>query len=205
MTRKPLLARGSKLVIATHNAGKVREIGELLDPYGLRVSSAAEHQLPEPEENGDSFAANAEIKARAATQATGLPALADDSGLSVEMLDGAPGIYSARWAGKDKNFALAMTRIHEELQARHVNEADWRAWFICDLCLCLPDGTAHHFEGRVDGLLRYPPAGDNGFGYDPIFVPEGENRSFAEMRNDEKKAISHRARAFARLIAAVQV
>lgn len=201
---QPALTRGDKLIIATHNAGKVREIGELLAPYGLSVSSSGEHNLPEPVEDGDSFAANAEIKARATTQATGLPALADDSGLSVAALDGAPGIYSARWAGTHKDFAMAMNKIHQELLARNVPESNWQAWFICDLCLCLPDGQVYHFEGRVDGTLRFPPTGENGFGYDPIFVPNGESRSFAEMANDEKKAMSHRAHAFAKFITAMQ-
>lgn len=199
----PLLPRGSALVIATHNTGKVREIAELLAPFDLRVSSAAEHHLPEPEEDGATFAANAEIKARAAAQATGLPALADDSGLGVEALDGAPGIYSARWAGPDKDFSLAMERVRQELEATGLPPQDWRGWFICDLCLCLPDGSIHHFEGRVDGTLAFPPRGDKGFGYDPIFVPEGETRRFAEMPPQEKHAMSHRARAFTRFVAAV--
>lgn len=198
-----LLAQGSELVIATHNAGKVREIGELLAPFSLQVSSAAAHHLPEPEENGSTFAANAEIKARAAAEATGLPALADDSGLGVEALDGAPGIYSARWAGPAKDFGLAMQRIEQELDSKGVPAEDRRAYFICDLCLCLPDGTAHHFEGRVDGTLTFPPRGSQGFGYDPIFVPEGDSRSFAEMPSAEKHAMSHRARAFAKFVAAV--
>lgn len=198
-----LLPAGSRLVIATHNAGKVREIAELLAPLSLKVSSASEHDLPEPVEDGETFAANAEIKARAAAMATGLPVLADDSGLCVEGLGGAPGIYSARWAGPDKDFNRAMQRIRDELTAKGVPPQDWRAHFICDLCLGFPDGTVHHFEGRVDGLLSFPPRGDMGFGYDPIFVPEGETRSFAEMPAGEKHAISHRARAFARFIAAL--
>lgn len=200
---KALLPSGSQLVIATHNAGKVREIGELLAPFSLHVSSATAHNLPEPEENGTSFAANAEIKARAAAEATGLPALADDSGLGVVALDGAPGIYSARWAGKQKDFALAMQRIKQELESKAIAPADWQAYFICDLCLCLPDGSAYHFEGRVDGKLTFPPRGELGFGYDPIFVAEGETRSFAEMPPQEKHRISHRARAFAKFVAAV--
>lgn len=200
----PLLPAGSRLVIATHNAGKVREIGELLAPFALSVSSAAEHGLPEPVEDGDSFAANAAIKARAAAAATGLPALADDSGLCVEALGNAPGIHSARWAGPGKDFAVAMRRIHNELLATGAAPQDWRAHFICDLCLCLPDGSVHHFEGRVDGLLAFPPRGDKGFGYDPIFVPEGDTRSFAEMPAAEKHGMSHRAHAFARFVAAVR-
>ena len=203
MNQPPLLIPGSQLVIATHNSGKVREIADLLTPFGLSVSSAAEHNLPEPEENGATFAANAEIKACAAANATGLPALADDSGLGVVALNGEPGIYSARWAGKNKDFATAMEKVKCELEARHVPQNQWHAYFICDLCLCLPNGHVQHFEGRVDGMLRFPPQGNQGFGYDPIFVPEGETRSFGEMSNDEKKTMSHRARAFAKLLAAV--
>jgi XTP/dITP diphosphohydrolase len=205
MNYPPLLTSGSQLVIATHNAGKVREIADLLAPFGLQVSSAAEHHLPEPEENGTSFAANAEIKARAAAQATGLPALADDSGLAVEALNGAPGIYSARWAGASKDFGVAMQKVQQELRARNVPQDQWNAYFICDLCLCLPDGRVQHFEGKVNGRLQFPPIGTNGFGYDPIFVPEGETRSFAQMHETEKKSISHRAIAFAKLVAAVNV
>jgi len=200
-----LLPEGGHLLIATHNAGKVREIGELLAPYSLTVTSAAEHNLPEPVEDGSTFAANAEIKARASTEATGLPALADDSGLGVVALDGAPGIYSARWAGASKDFTLAMDKVKQELESRNIPQDRWQAYFICDLCLCLPDGTVHHFEGRVDGMLTFPPRGDKGFGYDPIFVPEGENRTFAEMPPAEKHAMSHRARAFAKLIDAVRI
>lgn len=203
MSEDALLASGSRLILATHNAGKVREIGALLAPFGLSVSSASEHNLPEPEENGSTFAANAEIKARAAAQGTGLPTLADDSGLGVVALGGAPGIYSARWAGEHKDFTLAMDKVRAELEAKDIPQTDWQAYFICDLCLCLPDGSVMHFEGRIDGTLQFPPRGDKGFGYDPIFVPEGETRSFAQMDAVEKHAISHRARAFAKLVAAV--
>lgn len=203
MSQPPVLSTGSPLVIATHNSGKVREIADLLAPFGLRISSAAEHGLPEPEENGATFAANAEIKACAAASALGLPVLADDSGLGVVALDGAPGIYSARWAGVSKDFAAAMEKVRRELEMREVPQERWHAYFICDLCLCLPDGRVQHFEGRIDGMLRFPPRGDKGFGYDPIFVPEGETRSFAEMDSHEKKTMSHRARAFAKLVAAV--
>lgn len=203
MSIPPLLSAGNQLVIATHNSGKVREIADLLAPFGLSVSSAAEHNLPEPEENGATFAANAEIKACAAASATGLPALADDSGLGVVALNGAPGIYSARWAGESKDFFAAMEKVRLELEAQKVPQQQWHAYFICDLCLCLPDGRVQHFEGKINGMLRFPPRGDKGFGYDPIFVPEGETRSFAEMDNHEKKAMSHRARAFAKLVSAV--
>lgn len=198
-----LLTSGAQLVIATHNAGKVREIAALLAPYGLHVTSAAEHALPEPVEDGASFAANAEIKARATAQATGLPALADDSGLGVAALDGAPGIHSARWGGPAKDFTLAMNKVRAELEARGIAATGAAAWFICDLCLCLPDGTTHHFEGRIDGTLCFPPRGGKGFGYDPIFVPEGRDLTFAEMDSAEKQAMSHRARAFALLVHAL--
>ncbi|MGB1540216.1 MAG: RdgB/HAM1 family non-canonical purine NTP pyrophosphatase [Rickettsiales bacterium] len=195
-----VLSAGNQLVIASNNAGKVREIGALLAPYNLTVSAASEHNLPEPEENGKTFAANSAIKARSAASLTGLPALADDSGLGVEALDGAPGIYSARWAGPDKDFGMAGERIRSELEAKGIPENQWHAYFICDLCLCLPTGETHHFEGRVDGTLTFPPRGTNGFGYDPIFVPEGETRSFSEMEDGEKQAMSHRAHAFAKLV-----
>lgn len=198
------LTPGTPLVIASNNAGKVREIAELLAPYQLRVTSAAEHSLPEPEETGSTFAANSEIKARATMEATGLASLADDSGLSVEVLNGAPGIYSARWAGENKDFLKAMQRIHKEVTALGVPASAWGASFICDLCLCLPDGGVYHFEGKVDGRLTFPPRGENGFGYDPIFIPENENRTFAEMPAQEKHALSHRAHAFARFIDAMQ-
>ncbi len=195
-----LLTAGSKLVIASHNPGKVREIAELLHPYALNVVSAGQFDLPEPEETGLTFAENSEIKARATTERTGLPALADDSGLSVAALDGAPGIYSARWAGPNKDFALAMDTIHQELTKRNVPQEKWQAAFICDLCLTLPTGEVHHFEGRVEGMLHFPPAGDQGFGYDPIFVPHGETRTFGQMDAQEKHAISHRAHAFKKLM-----
>jgi XTP/dITP diphosphohydrolase len=183
------------LVIATHNAGKLREIKALLAPFDIAVSSAAEHGAPEPEETGKTFAENAEIKARATCEATGMAALADDSGLSVDALSGAPGIYSARWAvvagSAEKDFAAAMARIEHELDDKPRGAA-----FICALCLCLPDGTVHHFQGEVRGMLTFPARGDAGFGYDPIFIPEGETRTFAQMSAEEKQVISHRARAF---------
>ncbi|MCH2548368.1 MAG: RdgB/HAM1 family non-canonical purine NTP pyrophosphatase [Alphaproteobacteria bacterium] len=198
-----LLSSNSPLVIATHNAGKVQEIAALLAPFKLQISSAAEHNLPEPEENGTSFAANSEIKARAAAIATNLPALADDSGLVVVALDGAPGIYSARWAGEAKDFTLAMAKVEQELAAQNVAPDAWNAYFICDLCLCMPDGQIRHFEGRVDGMLQFPPRGNQGFGYDPIFLPESHPRTFGEMHAAEKQAISHRSRAFAKLVQAL--
>lgn len=188
----------SELVLATHNAGKVREIAALLAPYNVRVISAGEMNLPEPEETEDSFIGNAVLKARAASLASGLPALADDSGLAVHALDGAPGIYSARWAGPDKDFVAAMQVVHEKLG----DNQDRSAMFVCALALVWPDGHVEAFEGRVDGTLIWPPRGAHGFGYDPMFVPEGDRRTFAEMDAAEKHAISHRARAFAQLVSA---
>ena len=198
MTHRQFAER--QLVIASHNAGKVREIAELLAPFGVEVTSAAALKLPEPEETGTTFLANAELKARAATIAAALPALADDSGLVVEALDGAPGIFSARWAGPTKDFAIAMKRVEDELQAK--SRANRRAHFIPALALCWPDGHCESFEGRVDGALVWPPRGHKGFGYDPIFVPNGHALTFGEMEPAAKHAISHRADAFRQLTAA---
>ena len=189
---------GETLVIASHNAGKVREIADLLGAYVAHVVSAAELGLAEPEETGDTFAANAELKARAAALAAGHPALADDSGLVVPALGGRPGIRSARWAGLERDFFRAMARVESELG----READRGAWFACVLALCWPDGHCETFVGRVDGTLVWPPRGDSGFGYDPMFVPDGHALSFGEMEADAKHAISHRADAFAKLTAA---
>jgi len=191
---------GRRLVIASHNPGKAREIAELLAPYGIDVVSAAALNLAEPEETGTTFVANAELKARAAAAAAELPALADDSGLAVDALGGAPGIYSARWAGPTKDFAIAMQRIEDELTAK--GTANRRAHFVAVLALCWPDGHCETFEGRVDGTLVWPPRGDKGFGYDPIFVPDGRRETFGEMEPAAKHAISHRADAFRRLTAA---
>jgi XTP/dITP diphosphohydrolase len=191
---------GSGLIVATHNPGKLREIVELLSPYGIHVSSAAEHGLPEPEETGTSFLANAELKAMAAALAAGVPALSDDSGLAVDALDGAPGIYSARWAGPNKDFAGAMARIERELAERGSDNR--RAHFISALTLAWPDGHYESFEGRVSGTLTFPPRGDRGFGYDPIFVPDGMSQTFGEMHEATKHRISHRARAFSQLVEA---
>ncbi|SMF08675.1 XTP/dITP diphosphohydrolase [Tistlia consotensis] len=184
-----------RIVIASHNPGKVWEIGELLAPVGLQVVSADSLGLPEPEETGLTFAANAELKAMAAAIGAGLPALADDSGLVVPALGGAPGIYSARWAGPDKDFGLAMERIRRELAGAE----DRSAYFVCALALGWPDGSCEVFEGRVHGTLVFPPRGALGFGYDPIFLPEGESETFGEMAPERKHAMSHRARAFAQL------
>jgi XTP/dITP diphosphohydrolase len=191
---------GTGLIVATHNAGKLREIVELLAPYGIHVSSAAEHGLPEPEETGTTFLANAELKALAAALAAGVPALSDDSGLAVDGLDGAPGIYSARWAGPGKDFAAAMGRIEQELKARGTDNR--RAHFICALTLAWPDGHYESFEGRVSGTLTFPARGDRGFGYDPIFIPDGMTKTFGEMHEATKHRISHRARAFGQLVEA---
>lgn len=187
-----------RLVIASHNAGKVREIGELLAPFGVEVISAGTLGLPEPEETGLTFAANAEIKALAAATAANLPALADDSGLAVDALGGDPGIYSARWAGPSKDFAAAMAVIHDKLG----DAADRSARFICALTLAWPDGHRETFEGTVEGALVWPPRGGAGFGYDPIFLPNGHDLTFGEMAPDAKHAISHRADAFRKLVAA---
>jgi XTP/dITP diphosphohydrolase len=189
---------GGRLVIASHNQGKVREIGDLLAPFGAEVVSAATLGLPEPEETGSTFVANAELKARAAAIASGLPALADDSGLEVATLGGAPGIFSARWAGPDKDFAAAMARIQAELG----DTGDRSARFVCVLSLGWPDGRCDSFEGLVDGNIVWPPRGDKGFGYDPIFVPTGGTQTFAEIEPAAKHAISHRADAFRKLVAA---
>jgi XTP/dITP diphosphohydrolase len=192
--------RPDRLVVASHNAGKVGEIAALLAPFGVETLSAAEAGLPEPEETGTTYAQNAILKARAAALAAGLPALADDSGLSVAALGGAPGIYSARWAGPDRDFRVAMTRVESELAAKKT--ADRSAAFICALALAEPDGAVEVFEGRVEGTLVFPPRGTRGFGYDPIFVADGETETFGEMDPERKHAMSHRARAFAKLVSA---
>ena len=190
---------GSDLIVASHNPGKVREIAELLTGrVDGRILAAAELDLAEPEETGTSFAANAEIKAHAAAAAGGHPALADDSGLVVPALDGAPGIQSARWAGPDRDFAAAMRRIEDGL----AGTADRSAYFVCALTLAWPDGVCVTVEGRVDGALVWPPRGDRGFGYDPVFVPAGRDLTFGEMEPAEKHRISHRADAFRRLLSA---
>lgn len=189
------------LLIASHNPGKVREIAALLGPFGIEPIPAATLGLPEPDETEPSFAGNARLKARAAAAASGLIALADDSGLAVDALDGAPGIYSARWAGPTKDFTLAMTRVHAELQARGAPQP-WAARFVCALSLAWPDGHDETFEGVVTGTLTWPLRGTRGFGYDPMFIAQGHAQTFGEMIPDEKHAISHRARAFALLVAA---
>lgn len=190
---------GGELVIATHNSGKAQEIAELLAPYVERFYTAGELGLPEPEETGASFAENAALKAKAAALASGKPALADDSGLSVTALGGNPGIYSARWAGPEKDFTFAMGKVEAAL--KEAGAADYSAAFICVLALAFPDGRAQTFEGRIEGALTFPPRGEKGFGYDPIFVPEGYDVTFAEMAPERKHAMSHRARAFEKFVA----
>ncbi len=192
------LTPGSRLVVASHNKGKVWEIHQLIAPYGLEAVSAGELGLSEPAETETTFRGNALIKARAAAEASGLPALADDSGIEIEALDGAPGVYSADWAGSERDFGLAMARVHEELLKRGAWDADKppHANFISVLCLAWPDGEHEFFEGRVDGHVVWPPRGGNGFGYDPMFVAEGETLTFGEMEPADKYAISHRTRAF---------
>ena len=189
---------GDRLVVASHNPGKVREIRALIAPFGIETLGAAELALAEPEETGTSFAENATLKAEAAMQTSGLPALSDDSGLCVAALEGAPGIYSARWAGLGKDFRIAMDRVQRELMEKGAR--DMRAHFVCALALAAPDAPAQIFEGRVFGTLTFPPRGDKGFGYDPIFVPEGHRHTFGEMDPDAKHAMSHRARAFAKFV-----
>ena len=181
-----------RLVLATHNPGKVVELAELLTPFGVEVVSAGSLGLPEPDETGLTFIANAELKALAAATVSGLPALADDSGLCVDALAGAPGIYSARWAGPAKDFGAAMARVNDAMG----NDGPRTAHFICALTLAWPDGHVESVEGRVDGQLSWPPRGDNGFGYDPMFIMEGKSRTFGEISRAEKEADNHRARAF---------
>jgi len=196
MARK--LAHGQTLVLASHNPGKLREIEALLYPLGIAVLSAGALGLPEPVEDAPDFAGNARIKALAAATATSRPALSDDSGFCVAALGGAPGVLSARWAGPSKDFSGAMAQVNE----RRSGSADCRAWFIAALCLGWPDRHTETFVGRIDGHLVWPPRGDKGFGYDPMFVPADRLRTFGEMDPDEKHALSHRARAFAQLMVA---
>ena len=200
-----------RLVIATHNPGKLAEMRDLLAPYGIDAISAGELKLKEPDETGMTFRDNARIKAEAAAKATGLPAFADDSGLAVDALDGAPGIYSARWAGPDRDFHSAMEMIEAKLHDRGATTPDRRkAYFVSALCVAWPDGHLEEFEARVDGTLVWPPRGGRGFGYDPMFLPDGQDdgqlRTFGEMGSEEKhglpprgNGLSHRARAFLKL------
>lgn len=192
----------SRLVVASHNEGKVREIGDLLAPLGIAPISAGSLGLPEPEETETTFAGNAVLKARAAAEGANMLALADDSGLAVEALGGDPGIYSARWAGPTRDFSAAMEKVWRALEA--TGGENRRAKFVCALALIEPGGAPRVFEGEVHGTLIWPPRGDKGFGYDPIFLPEGGTQTFGEMEPDVKHAISHRARAFAKLVAALK-
>ncbi len=196
MARK--LQPGARLVLASHNKGKLREIEALLRPLGIDVVSAGALGLPEPAEDAPDFAGNARIKALAAATATGLPALSDDSGFCVAALDGAPGVLSARWAGPSKDFSQAMALVH----TRMGTSDDRRAWFVAALCIAWPDGHTETFLGRIDGTVVWPPRGDKGFGYDPMFLPSGGSATFGEMDPEHKHAMSHRARAFAQVLAA---
>ena len=188
-----------KIVLATHNKGKIAEIGTLLKPFSVEVIAATDFGLPEPEETGTTFAENAVLKAALAAQMSSLPALADDSGLCVPALNGNPGIFSARWAGPDKDFKLAMEKVNKALDGH----ADRSAYFTCTLALAFPDGECEIYEGRIDGTLVWPPRGENGFGYDAMFVPENDIQTFGEMGPAEKEKISHRARAFKKLSDAI--
>ena len=195
MTRK---FEGGKLVVASHNPGKVREIGDLLAPFGIETVSAGDLGLPEPEETGESFRENAELKALAAAKGANLPALADDSGLCVTALNGAPGIYSARWAGPNKDFDFAMEKLRRGMIEAGLS--DTSAHFVCGLALAWPDGHVEYFEGRVDGELVWPPRGEKGFGYDPVFIANGYDVTFGDMEPEKKHGISHRADAFRQLV-----
>ena len=192
------LKRGDRIVVASHNEGKVRELAELFAPFGIACLSAASLGLAEPEETGKTFAENAELKAVAAAKASGMLAVSDDSGLEVAALHGAPSIHAARWAGPNRDFGRAMERVNRELEASGV--ADAKANFTCALALASPDGTAQVFEGKVFGTLTWPPRGGRGFGYDPIFVPDGYNETFGEMEPALKNGLSHRMRAFEQLM-----
>jgi XTP/dITP diphosphohydrolase len=194
------LESGARLVVATHNAGKARELAQILENR-FELVTAGELGLPEPEETEQTFVGNALLKARHAAEASGLIALADDSGLSVAALEGQPGVYSARWAGPERDFALAMKKVEARLE--EVESDDLSAWFTCALAVAWPGGPAVVVEGRVDGTLAFPPRGDRGFGYDPIFVPEGRAETFGEMDPTAKDRMSHRARAFEKLRAAL--
>ena len=195
--------RAPRLVLASHNPGKLAELQALLAPHGVAITSSRDLGLPEPAETGRTFAANARLKGHAAAQATGSPALADDSGLEVRGLGGAPGVHSARWAGPERDFGNAMARVRDELSSRFgaFERADRRAAFVAVLCLAWPDGHDELAEGRVEGELVDPPRGAQGFGYDPMFVPEGQDRTFGEMPAADKQQRSHRARALRRLLA----
>jgi XTP/dITP diphosphohydrolase len=204
MAHRPIAGR---LVVATHNPGKLAEMRDLLAPYRIDAVSAGELGLAAPEETGKTFAENARLKAMAAAKASGTAAFADDSGLAVDALDGEPGIHSARWAGPDKDFGVAMVKVHSMLRERGAKTAETRrAHFVSALCVAWPDGYTEEFEARVNGTVVWPPRGHEGFGYDPIFLPDGHTRTFGEMSSEEKhglpprgRGLSHRARAFLKL------
>ena len=210
MTLTPALRlkRGDTLVLASHNAGKLREFRELLEPFGLEIVSAGELGLPEPDETGTTFIENARIKAHAAASASGMIALSDDSGLCVDALGGDPGVYTANWAGPARDFSIGMRRVEDGLQAAGANEpGQRRGRFVATLCLATPDGADALYEGVAEGTLVWPPRGTIGFGFDPVFMPEGHDRTFGEMSSAEKHSwapgrvgLSHRARAFARFV-----
>jgi XTP/dITP diphosphohydrolase len=201
MTRK--LQPGTRLVVASHNPGKIREINDLIRPFGISAVSAGELGISEPEETETTFAGNARLKALHSAKSSGLPALSDDSGLEVEALGGDPGVYSARWAGASKDFTYAMQRVEQQLQENFALDPDSRrANFTAALCLAWPDGETEVFEGKVFGHLVWPPRGEKGFGYDPMFLAGGETLTFGEMEPEAKHTISHRARAFALFVAA---
>jgi XTP/dITP diphosphohydrolase len=197
---KPRLIKGMRIVAATHNPGKAREIAALLDGH-YEIVTADAAGVPEPDETESTFTGNAMLKARHAARVSGLPALADDSGLSVAALDGAPGIFSARWGGPDKDFALAMKKVEERLEEN--GSRDRRAWFTSALAVAWPDGPCVVVEGQVHGEVTFPPRGGRGFGYDPIFIADGHDQTFGEMDPEAKDAMSHRAVAFAKLKAAL--
>ena len=197
---------GNRILVASHNAGKVREINDLIRPLGIEVVSAGDLSLPEPEETADSFVGNAELKARAAATASGLPALADDSGLAVDALGGDPGIFSARWAGLEKDFGLAMRKVNDAILAVEHQTGliqDRRARFVCALSLAWPDDHVETVEGEVVGAITWPPRGGQGFGYDPIFIPTGYAKTFGEVDQEWKHTVSHRANAFNKILAMV--
>ena len=204
MSQRPI-PRG-EIVAATHNPGKLKELAAHMEPLGFTVTSAGDAGLPEPEETETTFEGNADLKSVAAALGTGKIALSDDSGLAVEALDGAPGIYSARWAGPDKDFSVAMQKVEEALQAKSGpdGQIDRRAKFVCVLSLAWPDGETETFRGEVKGRLVWPPRGDRGFGYDPMFVADGQDITFGEMEPAKKHAMSHRAVAFAKLKARLE-
>ena len=192
---------GARIVIATHNKGKLEEFAALLRPFGVQAVSAGDLGLAEPAETETSFAGNARIKAVAAMKATGLVAMSDDSGLCVEALGGEPGVHTADWAGPERDWTMAMRLVEEKLQAKGaITPPQRRAYFACTLCVVWPDGEERIYEGRAQGTLAWPPRGKLGHGYDPVFVPDGETRSFAELAPDEKNRISHRARALEKLV-----